>query len=383
MPMNAGTFIMIILYINYFDMSGYTVYESLHDKSEPGLSGDYHHFHHEMNFTIIECDDDTEILKKAVNLLKVEKSLQSPRALAALSTASKFLEWAGDSGNQADLKDFSRKLVEALKKCIPDKCTRNPLTQREKMWSSFHMLRVSDPFKKLWHEFLDLCCLEKHPIFFQRISDLIFQELITKEFTVTTHDAPTVTSTTPITYEEANALRYVAGYVCRKVKQNIESSKHPFKGALLLCMMDMCDEDDDTSSSADWLNAVDRGGLCRVSEATVMLFHEIELLVRKVFNKEIIHSQVTELTCNLKEKVIESALADENVQFHWCLITTDIEDDKATILLKMIMELFVTIRGFSFAKSFMELYKQSTKKSTQKSKALRKKIYNDEAKKME
>ena len=41
------------------------------------------------------------------------------------------------------------------------------------------------------------------------------------------------------------------------------------------------------------------------------------------------------------------------------------------------------IRGFSFAKSFMELYKQSTKKSTQKSKALRKKIYNNEAKKME
>ena len=61
----------------------------------------------------------------------------------------------------------------------------------------------------------------------------------------------------------------------------------------------------------------------------------------------------------------------------------DIEDDKTTILLKMIMELFVTIRGFSFAKSFMELYKQSAKKSTQKSKALRRKIYNDEAKKIE
>ena len=89
---------------------------------------------------------------------------------------------------------------------------------------------------------------------------------------MTTHNAPI---TTP------NALRYVVGYVCRKVKQNIELSKYPFKRALLLiCMMDMCDEDDDTSSSADWLNAVDRGGLCRVSEATMMLFHEIELLVR-------------------------------------------------------------------------------------------------------
>ena len=116
-------------------------------------------------------------------------------------------------------------------------------------------------------------------------------------------------------------------------------------------MMDMCDEDDGTSSSADWLHAIDRGGLCRVSEATVMLFHELELLVRNIFNKEAL--QVTELTCNLKQKVIESALTDENIQFHWCLISTDIEDDKATILLKMIIELYVTIRGFSFVKSYI------------------------------
>ena len=196
---------------------------------------------------------------------------------------------------------------------------------------------------------------------------------------MTTHnDMPAIT---PITYEKGNAIRYVAGYVCRKIKEKIEVSKHQFKEALLLCMMDMCDEDDETISSADWLHAIDRGELCRVSEATVMLFHEIELLVRKIFNKEAL--QVTELTCNLKQKVIESALTDENVHFHWCFISTDIEDGKATILLKMIIELHVTIRGFSFVKSFMELYKQATKKSTQKSKALRKKIYNDEAKKME
>ena len=67
------------------------------------------------------------------------------------------------------------------------------------------------------------------------------------------------------------------------MKENIEVSKHPYKEALLLCMMDMCDKDDETSGSADWLHAIDRGGLCRVSEATVMLFHELELLVRKIF----------------------------------------------------------------------------------------------------
>ncbi len=44
------------------------------------------------------------------------------------------------------------------------------------------------------------------------------------------------------------------------------------RGKLLLCLMDLCDEDDEVSSSADWVHAVDRGGLVRVSESTYMLF---------------------------------------------------------------------------------------------------------------
>ena len=67
-----------------------------------------------------------------------------------------------------------------------------------------------------------------------------------------------------MTYEESNALRYVAGYVCNKIKK-ILASKLPYKGDLL-CLMDVCDEDDEVSNSADWIHAVDRGGLCHVSE---------------------------------------------------------------------------------------------------------------------
>ena len=48
--------------------------------------------------------------------------------------------------------------------------------------------------------------------------------------------------------------------------------------------MELCDEDDETSSSADWTHAIDRGGLCRVSENTYMVFNHTEMLVRKVFN---------------------------------------------------------------------------------------------------
>ena len=49
--------------------------------------------------------------------------------------------------------------------------------------------------------------------------------------------------------------------------------------------MDLCDEDEDVSESADWVHVVNRGGLCLVSEATAMLLHEVELLVQKVFQQ--------------------------------------------------------------------------------------------------
>lgn len=79
-----------------------------------------------------------------------------------------------------------------------------------------------------------------------------------------------------------------------------------------------------------------------------MLFQEMELLVRKVFNKE---GKLKDVT-NLRDRVKESVLQDESIQFHWCMLTTDIEDDNAKILLTRIADLFITVRGFSFTKSF-------------------------------
>ena len=93
--------------------------------------------------------DDSRMLKEAVNAIKVDAGFSKLESPQALSTASKFLEWADDPCHQATLRAFARQLVEALKKCVLNKCPRNLRTQREKMWNSFHTLRVSDPFQKL------------------------------------------------------------------------------------------------------------------------------------------------------------------------------------------------------------------------------------------
>ena len=42
----------------------------------------------------------------------------------------------------------------------------------------------------------------------------------------------------PLTHEEQNALRYVAGYIIRKVQQKLEKSMYPRKDEMVLLLME-------------------------------------------------------------------------------------------------------------------------------------------------
>ena len=223
------------------------------------------------------------------------------------------------------------------------------------MWSSFHSLQISNAFVKLWHDFLDAADLEKQQLFVQHVSNKVFQQPIKKKFTVSQE---AVSLVAPLTYEKVNALRYVAGYVCQKVKEKIEEAKHVYKAVFLLCLMDLYDEDEDVSESADWVHAVNRGGLhvCLIGESTAMLFHEIELVIRRFFHM----TGMSEVTTDLRERVKGSVLIDEDVLFHWSILTTDIQDEKAKILLMMIVDLFITIRGL-FCKVFYGVVQAKSK----------------------
>ena len=103
--------------------------------------------------------------------------------------------------NESAAHAFSKKLGKFLKGCLPQS-TASLKTQREKMWRNFHSLRVSESFKKLWHEFLKSAGLEVNPLFYRYVSN----ELIMRQFTLSQVEEPTIS---PLTYEE---LRYVAGY---------------------------------------------------------------------------------------------------------------------------------------------------------------------------
>ena len=71
---------------------------------------------------------------------------------------------------------------------------------------------------------------------------------------------------------------------------------------------------------------------------------------------------------------------NDDVQLYWHIATAAFEVDEIDVsnnLLRMIVELYVTIRGFSYANGWIEQYKQTHKWYTQWFKGLHKKLYTN------
>ena len=77
------------------------------------------------------------------------------------------------------------------------------------------------------------------------------------------------------------------------------------------------------------------------------------------------------------KKVVHAILRDENLLFDWCFAVECIEEEVGTQCLEKIIMKWFVIRGFSFSKSLMEMYKQASKKGTDKTKPLRSKIFTE------
>ena len=76
----------------------------------------------------------------------------------------------------------------------------------------------------------------------------------------------------------------------------------------------------------------------------------------------------------IKEKLTRSITTNEEVLFHWEMACANCEEEESKTLFAMVVDLWVTMRGFAYASSWMELYKQTSKKAVQKSKGLRRKL---------
>lgn len=85
-------------------------------------------------------------------------------------------------------------------------------------------------------------------------------------------------------------------------------------------------------------------------------------------------SKIHDMDDRFKAKVTTSILADVDVNYYMARATEDLDELARNELLTEIVNLYVTVRGFSFAKSWLEMFKQEHKRKLQKSKSLRSKL---------
>ena len=309
-----------------------------------------------------------ELLYSAVSLVLTDDGFTLPTqpAMKAQKTAEKVLEWS--QGNKIPWQHFAQSLVTTLSSCFEDKTSvRRFGRQREKMWGRYHQVRSSQSFLTSWVTFLKALDCEASPIFYQFVTDSLMEELVKVRYPVMLQLGSEDTHV-DLDTEECNTIRYVAGYTIRSLMNKLHRSKCKQKEEIKRCLKDMIEDTDDSlHSSTKWTKAVDRGGLIHVDDTVYMVFAEIELVVRRYLKTKKARDQ--RLT-----DCIDIIINDENVLFAWSIVSASWQEEEAQALLKMIAEHWITLRGFSFAKSLMELYKRRSKRNVQKSKGIRKQL---------
>ena len=297
-------------------------------------------------------------------------SLNSDQAREALKLCNELKNNFELNSNET-IKAACENIIDMLANCIP--VGKFHKRWREKMRIQFHETRLSAPFISSWSNILITITgtTDNKELLSQHITDNIFQTMLSSSLSPSfpTVEPPSV----DITPTQENALRYISGYILSRLKKKILKSEHTLKNELIIAIRDLMDEVDDGSSSSRWTSLVDRGGLCRVNENTYTFFYEIEVVLRRFLRIE----EVTNMDSRFKDTVFSAMRSDEDVTYVWSKMTAEIGEAASKYLFDQIVTLYYTIRGNSFSKSVMELYKRSQKKTVQKSKGIRKKINTD------
>ena len=235
--------------------------------------------------------------------------------------------------------------------------------RRERMWTMYYEFRSSE-LKRLWTTVvthLQLPLKYNDPWLVQVLSRHFLEKLILVKNPVS-HPSSVVK---PLTADEHQVLRYVAGYVLVSIRK--EYSKN---SALVEWINQQTDVDDSPRGSfieftKIWIEKVNRGGLFLVSDCVYEMFHAMEQVLRQFL------SRIPEKSHLDKEKAISAMIEDNEIQFHFSVLSCDIDTETSQRVLEDMIRLWITTRGNSYASAIVEQYK-AIKGALKRKKALRK-----------
>ena len=292
--------------------------------------------------------------------------------------ASELLQKVGD--DEAVVTAFDKFSIDITSKLesICQSCSRYQSISKTKtnMWCAFHQARVEE-LPNMWKGLFASLHMDVTDQFLeqsvnQRLVEMIIPRHIisdqTESATGEAKDEEIV-----MTKDELNALQYVGGFVPHSLLSRFEKNERYTKS--LECLGDMAvaseSDGDVLDYTKEWMEKVNRGGLFPPNNVTFQMFVGIEQATRLRVR---CHHYIDRHDKDL-EDIIESTAMNADVQWHWMLISQSVESaEESDWLLGEIIKLYVTVRGFSIAANWMELYKKESKKSTKKTTGLGKQL---------
>ena len=253
-----------------------------------------------------------------------------------------------------------------------------------KVWSNFHKLRFNDHIQDLWGKYLIAICTSaalrrEAKLLFQLLLDRILKRLIAAEAS----DCSAATRPEQLvapTLREQNAIQYMAGYVVRKMKRKFKGeSKQPEmqkKRDLFLCVLSAMESKDHDAissieSTCNWVEMIDREGLCHVNDDTYLLMESIEVETRRYLRPDGVQQAPGQA---VQQLIISSVLNNKAILSRWDLLASLIPpryEAYSLELLKEMVTLWTTVRCFSFAKSWNDKIAQDKFKKHGTRKTLR------------
>ena len=278
------------------------------------------------------------------------------------------------NGSNEVTKTFCCEVVDAIATDISKVSAYSRQCAREKALRRFHQLRIGK-LPDIWRRTEQTLGLPPtKAVILQSINRFIFNELLLKHFAVacpSDHNSSTKDWGAMSADEEAS-VRYAGGYVAMKLKKQFIKKNCAKAGQFVECLSHMAVEGNESSFleyTKMWTSLVNRGGLFELNDTTYLLFKSIELKTQDILPH---HLKKLDTTAT-KEDIIQAIKTDENVQIIWNLLSIDIsDDDDAQELLQRIVEMWVTVRGFSMTSFWIEQYKQANHVALKAKKALRK-----------
>ena len=266
-------------------------------------------------------------------------TLNSERSRIALQQVKELTQILLDPKSQQTFDEFATELLDVLQTTFDETSGGTGSIQRERLWQSFHHVRISnDKVIGLWEKLLRSLKVTIDPIVQQYVVQKLYEDIISKSRYCCTNPSAIAAASSVInniTPDEENVVRYAAGYVPMVLMKKHQKNASDKSASFVECLSTMAINGEESTLldyTTHWIAKVNRGGLFEVNDTTYLLFREIEMNLRGQLLKTLQPSISTaHVQLDKKDELVTSVMQDDNVLYYWALLSIDIAGDIITV----------------------------------------------------